>query len=142
MKNVSRPASRSGPLAMATSGKSASPKAVNVSWAAASWPRPPSISTRSGQAACSSSSCAAGGSRRGGGVGGLAAGRVGVVGGGVVAELPPLAAVGQQNLDLVAALDRQRVRQQRPFLELVRHHDQARARLVVIELAQEGAQHL
>ena len=49
MKNVSRPASRSGPLATAISGISVTPEAASVSRAALSWPWPPSIRTRSGQ---------------------------------------------------------------------------------------------
>ena len=48
-KKVSRPASRSGPLAMATSGTSARPSAASAACAAESCPRPPSMMTRSGQ---------------------------------------------------------------------------------------------
>ena len=49
MKKVSRPASRSRPLAIEASGTPVTPSGSSVSRAALSWPCPPSISTRSGQ---------------------------------------------------------------------------------------------
>ena len=42
----------------------------------------------------------------------------------------------------MAGLDAQRLSQQFGFLDLVRQQDQARRRLVVVELRQEGGQHL
>ena len=54
--NHSRPASRSGPLAIATSATSLTPRSSSTPRAAESWPAPPSISTRSGQ----SGACAVG----------------------------------------------------------------------------------
>src|ERR1700727_586921 len=44
----SRPASRSGPLAIATSFTSCTPRSFSTSRAADSWPAPPSINTTSG----------------------------------------------------------------------------------------------
>ena len=52
-KNVSRPALRSGPLAIATIGTPSTPSSARTSRAASNWPRPPSIRTRSGQAGMS-----------------------------------------------------------------------------------------
>src|SRR4051794_41608954 len=71
MKNVSRPASRSGPLAMPTSGTLVTPIAASTSRAALSWPSPPSMRRRSGQgdSSLSSPSPERGGSARSAGVG-------------------------------------------------------------------------
>ena len=49
--------------------------------------------------------------------------------------------LGGEDLDLVPGLTK-RFGQQRAFLDLVRQQDQSRRRLVVVELRQEGAQHL
>ncbi len=75
-------------------------------------------------------------------LGELAAKGLARIGERVVDQVLLLAAVGQQDLDLVAALDRKRFRQELPLLERMRHHDEPRARLVVVELAEERAQHL
>ena len=52
----------------------------------------------------------------------------------VVDEVLLLAALGRGDLDAIAALRRQRLGQKRALTEILRNQDQARARLVVIEL--------
>ena len=59
MNRVSRPASRSGPLATAISETWVSPSASKISLTALSWPRPPSMMTRSGHCGNESSSALA-----------------------------------------------------------------------------------
>ena len=56
MNRVSRPASRSGPLATAISDTCVSPNPSKISLTALSWPRPPSMMTRSGHCGNESSS--------------------------------------------------------------------------------------
>src|SRR5208283_1573389 len=48
-----------------------------------------------------------------------------------------LAALRRQNLDFATALGAQRLGEQRPVLDIVRDQDQARRRLVVVELREE-----
>src|SRR5262249_33177266 len=77
-----------------------------------------------------------------GGGGGVASQRLARVGKRVIDELLLFAAARVEDLDLVAALGGQRLRQQRLLLDRVRDQDQPRSRLVVVELRQEGAEHL
>src|SRR5262249_51553262 len=60
----------------------------------------------------------------------------------VVDELLLLAALRDGDLDLVTALGAQRLGEQRAFLDVAGDEDAARARLVVVELREKGAQHL
>src|SRR6202021_524847 len=56
INRVSRPASRSGPLATDISETCESPRVSKISFAALSWPRPPSMMTRSAHCGTPSSS--------------------------------------------------------------------------------------
>ena len=77
-----------------------------------------------------------------GGFGELAPKRLARVGERVLDQILFLAALRQQDLDLVAALGGKRLRQQFAVLDVVGDQDQPRARLVVVELREERAEHL
>src|SRR5471032_1393611 len=57
-------------------------------------------------------------------------------------KIPALAALGNNDLDLAAALGAERLGEQVALLEFVRHQHQPRRRLVVVELRHERAEHL
>ena len=78
----------------------------------------------------------------GGRLGELASQRLARIGERMLDQVALLAPLRHRDLDLVPALDRERFRQQLAVLGLVGHEDQPRARLIVVELREERAQHL
>src|SRR5258708_4809615 len=120
MNRVSRPASRSGPFATASSATSVNPSPSKISLTALSLPRPAL--------------------RRG--IGQFAAERLARIGQRVRDQFLLFAAPGRGDFHLEARLDGERIGQKLGFLDRMRQQDQPGWRLVVVELREERGQHL